>query len=874
MEEPRSFVFETVSELSDIQQIEDDQQHEIRRFLSSFSSLLLFLQYFGLLVGQGLDLGAWGKAFSWLDSLSIIVNFSIDETILFITAGFIISLPIVLVIALKYIIRLDNDSELSFNPVYDQVILVSPLALILFLIISLPITLTIQPATFPLVFIFCCYYMLFWILYFTVKRVLKKVDAVLTLKTFILLLYTPIASFIPFFGYSGSLRDGLVSNYFGSSSLFIIIYMLALELQFAIIIRNKNKEEKPQRLLKFFCIFTCCRFNENDQKFIENNISNEYRSNRWIFSTYFIFERIAIAYAETVISDSNSELILEEEVEELDDNLTEVQRISAVFMAIFSLTILSILIFRPFKEKIDNRIEGIPRLLIFLMALTILLSDEEVTTAEIQLIFFLLTLVVICFWTYSLKPLTFYKAVKERSKENFGTITETQIKLQWHQIEDLESIKKLLERKKKTKIKENEWNILSPRQRILIFAHQILAAESVRISEVDIETDLKDEDKIFSLTKFNESIVDFNSINKNLERVEEFDFSCLKFSIKFFNCLNDVKIFEIASNVTILNQNQSIDIRKEHLFGLSNALRKSSIVEVNLTKSKLTDDETIGLAEVIKKSSSLKILNLRENCIRSDGFKNLLDSVTKKTTLTSLLLDKNFIEKISTECVHHQASLIRLTLTYNYFTQEELEVVILKVAENVNLRKLEVASQNDPKSIDSNYNSFLTDEINIKENFASFEPVGNWFRVKNTKIRTLETNLELKFDKFDNSVVEASTQKRKLFEFNEGVICGFKSFLWKQVKKGLCCMITTGLNLRSPKELENIKIILNEVNDKNETMLELVLKHGMSHIKYCVERLVALGANIHFRTKNGSRLFDIAREHKDEELKEWIKSLD
>lgn len=881
----KSYVFEKLSEVSELTAGEDVQEKEIRRFLSSFSSLLLFLQYFGLLVGEGFGLGVWGLTFRWLDSLSVIVNLDIEEAILLGITAFIISYPLILVVALKYLIRIKDHDELSFNAFYDQVLLISPLFVILILIISLLVALIVEPSVFPIAFILSAYYMIFWIIYFSIKRVLKKVDAILTLRTFILFLYTPLASLVTSLTFTGNFAGGVVANGFGIFAFFILIYILILEVQFAVIIRNKNKEKKPQRLLKFLCLCTCCVFNKNDQEFIENNLSNEYRSNRWIFSTYFIIERIAIASGETAISDA-------------DDDDNEAVRKSILFMCIFFMTMVLILIFRPFKERIDNRIEGVPRLIIFFMSLTILVSQALTDSVLSQFFLFILTLITTIFWVYHLKPITFYKALKARSKENFGTVVETQMKLKWHQVDDLESTRKILTKKKKKMIKQNEWNILSPKQRIMVFVHQssslresdresipdpiknLNSGENVEIGDGnsrDVEDlefeEVNEAEKIFSLSQFNAAHFDTPLISKALKKFETFDFSSNKFSENFFQFLNEVKIFKIVSNVTILNLNQSINLNIEDLNSLSDALQCSKIVKIDLSKSKLKDDLAAGLAQIIKKSPCLEVFNLRENCIKNQGFSIILDSVTKKSSLKSLLLDMNFIENISADSVHHDSSLTRLTLAYNYFSEESLELAILKLAEIVSLRTLEVAFQNNAKTIEENYKFSLTNRFSGRQSFGSFVQVGNWFRLKNSKIRALEINPELKFDKVDNAVVEASTQTDKLFEFEDGIICSLTPFLWKQLKKGLCCMIITGLRMATDEELQDIGKVLNKRDVKNRTVLELVLVHGISHVKHCIEELVNFGANLTVETRNGDSLTDIARKHEDKELISWLETL-
>ena len=225
---------------------------------------------------------------------------------------------------------------------------------------------------------------------------------------------------------------------------------------------------------------------------------------------------------------------------------------------------------------------------------------------------------------------------------------------------------------------------------------------------------------------------------------------------------------------------------------------KSPLKELHLQTNFIGVEGSLAIAELIKDNEYLKILNLTDNPLQSEGINNICDSIANnKNILTEFLINYT---KCNDFCVSKIVNMLKknkkltiFTLIGNKFTNKGIDSILSTLRMNISLKQLSLG------------NNYINSDafINLAD-YLSFN--------KNLLV------LEIKSSKLNDSILKKLS---KILLFNKTLISLILIDNWLTLEG----MVSLGQYINKNQSINQIKVLLN--GERNE---EPYIKSSNPHI--------------------------------------------
>ena len=189
---------------------------------------------------------------------------------------------------------------------------------------------------------------------------------------------------------------------------------------------------------------------------------------------------------------------------------------------------------------------------------------------------------------------------------------------------------------------------------------------------------------------------------------------------------------------------------------ISDSLKvNDTLIELNLSKNKITDDEAKLIFEAIEANETLQYIDISQNVIAHDGTLAICNCLMFNCTLCKLNLSNNHITdneaRALAEVIRKNISLEELYVCNNWITKEGVMMIVEACTINRTLHKLVCTGNNISKSGLEVINEFIIGENAVQTFYASWNSIctiNNELKIKTT-FQLLDVKQEILSDDED-----------------------------------------------------------------------------------------------------------------------------
>ena len=195
----------------------------------------------------------------------------------------------------------------------------------------------------------------------------------------------------------------------------------------------------------------------------------------------------------------------------------------------------------------------------------------------------------------------------------------------------------------------------------------------------------------------------FKSLKFKYNSNDEFHFKCFNKSIKIidlsFNHNINISLMKHILSLKYLSQlNLQMDnINNDNLSKIVNLIKENNtpIKDLKLKNNKITSEGSKFISELIKVGSHLKILDLSYNDLKSEGVKNICNTITScDNNLEQLILNGNKCNDYCSDDIfnmlNNSKKLLVLSLSGNFFTNKGIDKILSSLRKNNTLKQLSI----------------------------------------------------------------------------------------------------------------------------------------------------------------------------------------